>query len=93
MYRATDESELQISNAFAQLGFPSIEPEQLQVVRGILERDVFAVLPTGFGKSACYQCLSFLYDQRFPADDPCIVLVITPLTTIMKDQVSVSSDK
>ena len=64
MYRATDESELQISNAFAQLGFPSIKPEQLQVVRGILERDVFAVLPTGFGKSACYQCLPFLYDLR-----------------------------
>ena len=57
MYRTTDESELQISNAFAQMRFPSIKPEQLQVVRGILQRDLFAVLPTGFGKSACYQCL------------------------------------
>ena len=45
MDRAMDESELQISNAFDQLGFPSIKPEQRQVVRGILQRDVFAVLP------------------------------------------------
>ena len=80
MERAMEERDLQISNVFAQLGFPSIKLEQLQVVRGILQRDVFAVLPTGFGKSVCYQCLPLLYDQRFPADDPSIVLVVTPLT-------------
>ena len=37
--------------AVQQLGYKEIKPEQLQVVAGILRgRDVFAVLPTGFGK-------------------------------------------
>lgn len=65
-----------------------MKPEQLRVVEGILKGDVFAVLPTGFGKSACYQCLPLLYDALSPDADPSIILVVTPLTAIMKDQVS-----
>ena len=49
---------------------------------------MFAVLPTGFGKSVCFQCLPLLFEQLFPADDPSILLVVTPLTSIMKDQVT-----
>ena len=56
---------------------------------GILRgRDVFAVLPTGFGKSLCFACLPTAFDQLHPHDEPTIVLVIAPLTAIMKDQVS-----
>ena len=58
---------------------------QLRVVGGILKRVVFVVLPTGFGKSACYQCLPLLYGPLS------IVVVVTPLTAIMKDQVSLAS--
>lgn len=75
-----------ISKAFGDLGLPSVKPEQLEVVAGFLKRDVFVVLPTGFGKSACYQCLPLVYDAN-----PTIVLVVTPLTAIMKDQVLLSS--
>ncbi len=78
-----------VVKAFQELGLPSVKPEQLQVVSGILQRDVFAVLPTGFGKSACFQCLPLLFDQLFPDSGPSIVLVVTPLTAIMKDQVRV----
>ena len=71
-----------LCKVFRELGLPSdAKPEQLRVVAGILERDVFAVLPTGFGKSACYQCFPLL-------DDPSIVALVTPLTAIMKDQAS-----
>lgn len=47
-------SERVLTKVFRDLGLSSVKPEQLQVVAGILKGDVFAVLPTGFGKSACY---------------------------------------
>jgi ATP-dependent DNA helicase RecQ len=78
-----------VGEAFRKLRLPTVKPEQMEAVRGILERDVFVVLPTGFGKSACYQCLPLLYNELYPDDDPSIAIVVTPLTSIMKDQVSV----
>ena len=48
--------------------------------------DVFAVLPTGFGKILCYACLPTLFDQLLGTDSS-IVVVISPLTSIMMDQV------
>ena len=77
-----------IHSVFQQLGFSTVKPEQLQVVTGILERDVFVILPTGFGKSLCFQCLPLLYDRLLPSDASSIILVVTPLTAIMKDQVN-----
>ena len=78
--------EPEITKVFEQLGCPSVKPEQLKIVVGVLsQRDVFAVLPTGFGKSLC---LPFLFDRLFPAKDHSIVLIVTPLTSIMKDQVN-----
>jgi len=39
-----------------------LKPEQLQAVQHIYEgRDVFLWLPTGFGKSICYEVLLFLF--------------------------------
>ena len=48
--------------------------------------DVFAVLPTGYGKSLCYTCLPVAFDLMNETEGS-IVVVITPLTAIMKDQV------
>ena len=84
-------SERQIENAATKavqdLGYATMKPEQLQVVSGVLRgRDVFGILPTGFGKSLCFACLPSVYDQLFPSSDPSIVVVVTPLTAIMKDQ-------
>ena len=77
-----------ISSIFQRLGFPVVKREQLRVIIGILEWDVFVMLPTGFGKSLCFQCLPLLYDQLFPNEAHSIILVVTPLTAIMKDQAS-----
>lgn len=61
------------------------KPEQQEAVKSLLEgKDVLAVLPTGFGKSYIYQNFSEITNSL---NDPSVVLVISPLASIIKDQI------
>lgn len=62
-------------------GYESFRPGQKPVIDSILaRRDVFAVMPTGAGKSVCYQVPAMML--------PGITLVISPLISLMQDQVN-----
>ncbi len=62
-------------------GFSSFRPHQEDIVAAILDhRDVFAALPTGGGKSLCYQLPSLLL--------PNLTVVVSPLIALMEDQVT-----
>ncbi len=61
-------------------GFDSFRPPQRLIVEDMLgDRDVLAVLPTGGGKSVCFQVPALLA--------PGLTLVVTPLISLMQDQV------
>ena len=69
-----------------RLGYESLKPEQETIVREFLSgKDVFAALPTGYGKSLCYACLPFAFDNM-RGKEGSIVICVSPLTTIMVDQ-------
>lgn len=67
-------------------GYDSFRPMQDEIVSAALEgRDVLAILPTGGGKSVCFQVPAMMKEG--------IALVITPLIALMKDQVQNLADR
>ncbi len=67
-------------------GYDSFRPKQQEIVDAALEgRDVLAILPTGGGKSVCFQVPAMMREG--------IALVVTPLIALMKDQVRNLNDR
>ena len=66
-----------------------LKPEQLHAERHIYEgRDVFLWLPMGFGKPICYEVLPFLFDCKLGKSESSVVIVVSPLVSLMVDQVA-----
>jgi ATP-dependent DNA helicase RecQ len=73
---------MQASDALRELfGFERFRPGQAEAVAaGLADRDALVVMPTGSGKSLCYQLPGLMRDD--------LTLVVSPLVSLMQDQVS-----
>lgn len=72
----------------------TLKPKQEEILKiiALTQKDVLAVLPTGYGKSLIYQIMPPLMDymdsgQR-PTQKKSIVLVVSPLNALIRDQVT-----
>ena len=77
MAHTIDEARAVLKDRF---GYDEFRPGQERVIEALLAgRDALAIMPTGAGKSVCYQIPAVLFDG--------LTLVVSPLISLMDDQV------
>ena len=75
-----------ITKCIQKLGYLQLKPEQLKVIMEFVNgRNVFAVLPTGYGKTLCYACLPLIliFDELASRTTPSIIHLLFYYSSII----------
>ena len=77
--------------SFALRCLDVLKRQQKEAIKFVWEgKNVFVLLPTGFGKSIIYEILPFLFDHklgRVESRARSLVIIVSPLISLMADQV------
>ena len=69
-----------------------LKPEQMKTIKEfILGNHVFLSLPTGSGKSLCFQVLPFMY-EHLTKNPECFIFVVSPLVSLVNNQLKKLAD-
>lgn len=69
-------------------GYKSFRAKQAEIIRHIVSgQHALVIMPTGMGKSLCYQIPALMLAESLGSDRSPLTLVISPLIALMKDQV------
>ncbi|AVH64040.1 RecQ family ATP-dependent DNA helicase [Nostoc sp. 'Peltigera membranacea cyanobiont' N6] len=83
--RPLSTDEFAISSYLEYFEIPSFRPLQEEAVQAIINNErPLVIMPTGGGKSLCYQLPAFMFHERHKA----LTVVISPLQALMADQVA-----
>ncbi|XP_034831655.1 ATP-dependent DNA helicase Q4 [Maniola hyperantus] len=84
IYNISDNNTKELYNILKKFGHNLFRPGQEPAIKRILSGlSTFLILSTGGGKSLCYQLPAYIYSLHYK----CITLVISPLVSLMEDQV------
>ncbi|XP_078355691.1 bifunctional 3'-5' exonuclease/ATP-dependent helicase WRN-like [Oculina patagonica] len=87
------EMEVALGKVCEVFGFNKLNEHQIDALNYVVKekKDIFVNLPTGYGKSIVFQALPVLYASLEANSENNIVIVVSPLVSLMKDQVSLLS--
>lgn len=79
------ETPPEVFETLHKFGYENFRPGQEQAIMRILSGvSTLVTLATGTGKSLCYQLPAYMFARKYN----CITLVVSPLVSLMDDQVS-----
>ena len=91
---AAMETKRVLSKVASQIGYSTLRPKQEEVILDFVRgSDVFVSLPTGSGKSLCYSLLPGVFDEIHRLQGVSIVIVVSPLVALMRDQVRAMTER
>ena len=76
------------TEAVIMLGYSNLKELQMAVIVSfVMGRDVFGILPTGYGKSLCYQCLPLIFDKLKSGSTSSSIVVVLASVALFASQI------